>query len=85
MVGGMGVGYKYILDRWEGIVYDLKIHLSPFFHIYTRIWISARVGHTLYMRRYGGHPPIYVRTVRYSMVARHLYRHRTTRGVNEYF
>ena len=54
------MGYKYILNRWVRIVFDLFLRLTPGVHGTPRIWISAHVGYICVHRTAYARRPIYI-------------------------
>ena len=55
---GLGV-YRYILNRWVKVVFELFLRLTPGVHGTTRVWISAHVGYICIRRRTYRRPTIY--------------------------
>jgi len=52
--------YRYILNRWSRIVFDLFLHQTHLLHVSTRIWISAYMGYTCDMRTPYRRPTTYI-------------------------
>ena len=56
-IGGV---YRYILNRWSRIVFDLFFRRTPGVHGTPRIWISAHVGYICDMRTAYRRPTTYI-------------------------